>query len=101
MLQLLSNTLYAKSIVVNHDKPRVVVGRLDEVADIVPSLHPSLSRRHASIQFDGAAWSIVDLCSLNGTLVNGEHVGHVPVVLMNGDQVVLGHKDLNFTVVVA
>jgi len=36
--------------------------------------HPTVSRRHAFLRRAGAGWEIVDLCSTNGTRINGYRV---------------------------
>ncbi|WP_437605321.1 sigma 54-interacting transcriptional regulator [Sorangium sp. So ce834] len=55
------------------DRGAVVLGR-GGVAG-VPLVDDSLmSRRHARIAYDGAAWTVEDLGSTNGTSVNGEPI---------------------------
>jgi pSer/pThr/pTyr-binding forkhead associated (FHA) protein len=52
--------------------------------------HPVVSNHHCMLVFDGAAWSVQDLKSRNGTLVNS-----VPVtkqVLRSGDTLVVAAK---------
>lgn len=39
-----------------------------------------LSRRHARFEFDGSGWRLVDLCSKNGTLVDGRPVSDCELV---------------------
>ena len=36
--------------------------------------HPTVSRRHALLRKTSAGWELVDLCSTNGTRVNGHRV---------------------------
>ena len=36
--------------------------------------HPTVSRRHALLRKAAAGWEIVDLCSTNGTRINGYRV---------------------------
>jgi transcriptional regulator with GAF, ATPase, and Fis domain len=55
-------------------KPGVVIGR-DATADVcVPE--QAVSRQHARISFDGARWTLTDLGSRNGTMVDGMFVTH-------------------------
>lgn len=56
----------------------------------------TVSRRHAEITRDGAAFDIVDQRSLNGTYVNGERVDRAR--LDNGAEVRIGKFRLNFFV---
>jgi len=70
----------------------VVIGRMSS-SDVVLS-DPNVSRRHAELRRDGGGWSLVDLGSTNGTLVNGklakEHV------LRDGDRLAFGTTELVF-----
>ncbi len=50
---------------------------------------PTVSRRHALLERLAAGWSISDLNSLNGTLVNGEPLGQARP-LYSGDEIEVG-----------
>ncbi|MCZ7531938.1 MAG: FHA domain-containing protein [Acidimicrobiia bacterium] len=50
---------------------------------------PGISRRHAAITFDGAAWKVEDADSRNGTFVNGKRI-HVTTI-DGPTTLVLGH----------
>ena len=65
-----------------------VLGRADD-ADITINAGP-LSRRHARIDRRDDLWWLADLGSTNGTWCNGEPIGADPVVIGDGDEVVLG-----------
>ncbi|MEO1616378.1 MAG: GGDEF domain-containing protein [Planctomycetota bacterium] len=65
---------------------RLLFGR-DETSDIV-LMDSGVSRRHAELVNDGDQYSIVDLGSTNGTLVNGSPVDRS--VLQSGDTVRVG-----------
>lgn len=54
------------------DKPVLLVGR-DPASDIVIS-HPTVSRRHAKLEWDGQQLTVEDLSSSGGTFVNGSRV---------------------------
>lgn len=56
----------------------------------------TVSRRHAEVIRDGAAFEIVDQRSLNGTYVNGERVDRG--ALSNGSEVRIGKFRLTFFV---
>ncbi|MCB0071550.1 MAG: FHA domain-containing protein, partial [Caldilineaceae bacterium] len=56
-----------------------------------------ISRTHARIHVEGAAYKITDLGSTNGTKVNGAPLApNVSRVLHNGDLVELGRVILQF-----
>ena len=74
------------------ERPRVVLGRSKE-AD-VQIVDPNVSRRHAELRQEGAAYWIVDLDSTNGTEVNGRRQKRAK--LEHGDRIVLGASELVF-----
>lgn len=74
------------------DKAAQVIGRTDD-NDVVID-HRSVSKHHAKIVREGAAYSIVDLGSSNGIFVNGEKYDRVE--LRPGDMVDLGHVRMRF-----
>jgi hypothetical protein len=71
------------------------IGRLSN-NDVVLA-DPNVSRRHAELRCRGSHWTIVDLGSTNGTLVNGkvakEHT------LRDGDRLAFGTTELIFKMV--
>lgn len=70
------------------DKDCIVIGR-EAPADIVLPF-PTISRRHACITRTLSGWFVADLGSRNGTFVGRKLVGSEPVLLSNGDEIVLG-----------
>lgn len=70
-----------------------IIGR-SKVNDVVIS-DPEISRRHASIVWEGGEPVIRDLGSSNGTFVNGSHIIS-PHVLCEGDLVQIGGTTLVF-----
>ncbi|MFR3876862.1 MAG: FHA domain-containing protein [Collinsella sp.] len=52
---------------------QVTIGRERSVSDIALR-DPNVSRRHAQLTFTGSDWSIEDLNSTNGTLVNNRRI---------------------------
>ena len=72
--------------------PKVVIGRSRDCDIRVSDLNAS--RRHAELRKDGDKYWIVDLGSMNGTLVNGKQVEKER--LENGDRITLGSTDIVF-----
>jgi Protein of unknown function (DUF3662)/FHA domain len=75
------------------DKRRVVLGRSRECD--VQIEDPNVSRRHAELRQEGAAFWIVDLDSTNGIEVNGRRVQRAK--LDSGDIVTVGSTDITFS----
>ena len=73
-------------------KPRVVLGRSREVDVRVPD--EGISRRHAEIRHEDGEYWIVDLGSMNGTLVNGARIDRAR--LTDGDTIALGSTEIVF-----
>jgi DNA-binding CsgD family transcriptional regulator len=63
--------------------------------DLVIETDPTLSRHHARVERVGAAWTIEDLNSKNGTLINGERIFGT-CVLRHGDELQLGETQILF-----
>jgi hypothetical protein len=87
----------AVSLTVNGQKhevttPRAVLGRSRSadvrIADV------NVSRRHAELRQEGETYWIIDLDSMNGTLVNGRQVERER--LRDGDRITLGSTDIVF-----
>ena len=70
----------------------VVLGRSKECDIQVPDAN--VSRRHAEVRQEGAAWWIVDLDSTNGLELNGKRVQRAK--LSDGDRITLGSTELVF-----
>lgn len=75
----------------------LVLGRRRAPADLVIPGDPLISSAHCRIErgAEAGAWSLVDLSSTNGTLVNGERI--VSATLRDGDRLHLGETVLKFT----
>ena len=69
------------------NKPAITIGR--EAGNDVVINDPQVSRRHASLTWDGRQFIIQDLGSANGTFVNGVRLT-APQVLQQGDVIGLG-----------
>ena len=72
---------------------RCIVGRERAAADVVLR-DPNVSRRHAELLYTGSDWSIEDLNSTNGTLVNNRRITRCP--LRNGDLLTFGLSTFEF-----
>jgi Protein of unknown function (DUF3662)/FHA domain len=73
-------------------KRKVVIGRGKECD--IQLLDPNVSRRHAELRQEGAAYWIVDLDSTNGLEVNGKRLKRA--LLENGDRITLGSTEVVF-----
>lgn len=69
--------------------PRITLGRSSS-ADLVFPDDNGLSRQHLAIENDGSGWTISDLGSKNGTILNGARVGE-RTALKSGDRIMAGH----------
>jgi hypothetical protein len=74
------------------EKRRVVIGRSKD-ADIQVE-DPNVSRRHAEVRQEGAAYWVVDLDSTNGTEINGRRLKRAK--LRPGDTITVGATELVF-----
>ena len=75
------------------DRAQCVIGRERAVSDVALR-DPNVSRRHAELTFTGSDWSIEDLNSTNGTLVNNRRITRCP--LRNGDLLTFGLSTFEF-----
>jgi sigma-54 dependent transcriptional regulator, acetoin dehydrogenase operon transcriptional activator AcoR len=64
----------ARAATVILDEPELAIGREGTVAGPLALADTEVSRRHAIIARDGAAWTVADSGSRNGTFVNGARV---------------------------
>ena len=75
-------------------KAQIVMGRALSSDIAIEDLN--VSRTHAEIRREGAnAWSVADLGSTNGTLVNGRHIAST--MLQEGDRITVGTTTFLFT----
>jgi hypothetical protein len=73
---------------------RISIGRsLDN--DLAFDDDPAVSKVHAKLERTGPVWCIIDLNSLNGTIVNGERI-LVTTRLADGDELLVGHTHLTY-----
>lgn len=75
------------------DESPCVIGRERATAHIALR-DPNVSRRHAQLIFNSSDWTIEDLNSTNGTLVNNRRVSRCP--LRNGDLLTFGLSTFEF-----
>jgi tetratricopeptide (TPR) repeat protein len=78
----------------NLDGDEYVVGRSQENPICISDT--SVSRRHIVLRRLGAGWTVSDLGSGNGTLVNGEPITD-ETVLASGDVITMGDTEVTFT----
>jgi len=74
------------------DQRQVTIGRSKDCDIQLPD--PNVSRRHAEVRQEGAAYWVVDLDSTNGMEVNGRRQERAK--LRQGDRIVLGSTELVF-----
>lgn len=75
----------------------ITLGRKGSGAD-VPLPDPALSRLHCRIETLGSLFTVTDLDSANGTLVNGAPLHpHAPCPLRRGDILEIGETRLRVT----
>ncbi len=74
------------------DKRRVVFGRSKDCD--IQLQDPNVSRRHAELRQEGAAYWLIDLDSTNGTQVNGHRTSRTK--LENGDTITIGSTEMLF-----
>ena len=72
---------------------RCIIGRERSVSDVVLR-DPNVSRRHAQLIYTGSDWTIEDLNSTNGTLVNNRRITRCP--LRSGDLLTFGLSTFEF-----
>jgi len=70
------------------DKPYYTLGR-GQTCDIIID-EACVSRKHCQIVVKNERYHLLDDDSRNGTYVNGERVGNIPVLLQDGDEISLG-----------
>lgn len=73
-------------------KPETGVGRGTDNEIVLTDI--AVSRRHFILTFDGRIFGVRDLGSGNGTILNGQRVGTVPV--RDGDQIEIGNTLMRF-----
>jgi hypothetical protein len=74
------------------DQIEVNIGRSDD--NDIMILHESLSGHHAQLKLVGDNYHLVDMDSTNGTFVDGEAAGDVP--LHNGAQIIFGQVPADY-----
>jgi hypothetical protein len=77
------------------DGSDIIIGR-SQACEIQLDGDQLLSRRHAQIHWDGQNFTITDLGSSNGTVVNDQEI-NVTVPLHDGDLVTVGEYELVFS----
>jgi len=65
----------------------IFIGRVQSINDVCIN-DPSISRQHAHVKFKDGQYTIYDLKSMNGVILNGKRVSRAK--LKHGDQIKLG-----------
>jgi tetratricopeptide (TPR) repeat protein len=78
----------------NLEEDEYVVGRSTDNPICIADT--SVSRKHIMLRRAGNGWTVSDLGSGNGTLVNGEPIAD-ETVLTNGDVITMGDTEVTFT----
>ncbi|MBA3945486.1 MAG: zinc-ribbon domain-containing protein [Herpetosiphonaceae bacterium] len=95
------------TIVPIKQQPELVVGREDPISGIHPDVDLTtqggeaggVSRRHATMHYQGGQWSVIDLDSTNYTRVNGNRLTpNTPTSLHDGDKLQFGRLQFEFKV---
>lgn len=81
-------------------KDRAIIGRAPDCEiTLSPQEYITVSRRHAELKLiqeaESSYWTIADLGTTNGTLVNGQQITEVHP-LQTGDRITLGYKGAEF-----
>lgn len=72
---------------------RTSIGRMDGCG--IRLLDGLVSKQHAEVAYANGQWSVRDLGSSNGTIVNGQRIQ--AVVLREGDEIIIGSARLRFS----
>lgn len=76
------------------DRDRIVLGKKQEVVDIVISFNKMISRKHCSVMRNNGSYYITDEGSANGTYVNRvKLVPHQPFIIKRGDVIRMADSD--------
>ena len=86
-----------RPIALRRSRP-ITVGRDDDCDAVIPD--PSVSSRHARVEFDGVTWVLTDLGSTNGTWLNGARVAE-PTRIEASDVVQFGRFNVQVTAAAA
>ncbi len=68
----------------------IIIGR--DAANAISIADPSLSRKHCSLRHENGGWTICDMGSVNGTLVNGARI--TERLLADSDHITIGRTEL-------
>jgi pSer/pThr/pTyr-binding forkhead associated (FHA) protein len=75
----------------------VTIGRITADATWEITLNDrAVSRPHCRLRLQNSTWTLLDLASANGTLLNGQPVGATPVPLKDGDVITAGETTMLF-----
>jgi len=73
----------------------MTIGRDDRAGIVLAD--PSVSTRHASVEYVSGGWKVTDLGSTNGTFLNGRAIGEAGAVARGRDRLIVGSVELQFS----
>ncbi len=92
VLHAVKGPLQGQAFKIPDDRERVVVGRFEDRDLVIPD--PGISRKHFVIERRADGAYLVDLGSLNGTLLNGDRISTAK--LAHGDRIRVGQTELSY-----
>jgi sigma-B regulation protein RsbU (phosphoserine phosphatase) len=92
--ELVVRDLEGKTITVPLNRDRIMLGRSSNCELCYPD-DAGLSRQHMVLTRTGMDWSVEDLGSKNGTLLNGRRL-EAPAPFRSGDRITAGHLIIEF-----
>jgi len=87
-VDLVAGTLYCEGRSYPLSEGENIVGRAEDCGVVL--MTRTISRRHTLITIHDGSCSITDLGSTNGTFVDGERLGHEPVMVIHHAQIAFG-----------
>ena len=80
------------------DRETFIIGKNIEAVNYHISDNKMISRVHAGIQWENENYVIYDMGSVNGTYVNNVKIIDKPIMLKNGDIILLANEYFQFLI---